>query len=68
MQANNIIKQEVTVVWLTPIRRARDERAMRLIRLLSVGLRVLTLTECIVHWEAQTNHGAADSRALPTGL
>ena len=68
MQANDIIKQEVTVVWLTHIRRARDERAISLIQLLSVGLRVLTLTEFIVHREAQTNHGAADSRALPTGL
>jgi hypothetical protein len=68
MQANNIIKQEVTVVWLTHILRARDERAMRLIQLLSVEWRVLRLTEFIVHREAHTNHSAADSRALPTSL
>jgi hypothetical protein len=68
MQANNIIKQEVTVVWLTHILRTRGERAMRLIHLLSVALRVLTLTEVIVHRKAQTNRGAADRRALPISL
>jgi hypothetical protein len=68
MRANNIVKQKVPVVWLTHILRARDERAMRLIQLLSVGWRVLRLTEFIVHREAHTNHSAADSRALPTSL
>jgi hypothetical protein len=48
------------VVWLPRIRRALDERAMRLMRLLSVGLRVLTLTEFIVHREAQPTRGTAD--------